>query len=578
LTFLFLIALAASAADLPPIPPLPPDRWPSAADAEPFARALLGRVSAASLAQTLAARPDLTPAILRNLGTAVMTDDAALRGALGAYLAAVAKASPQADVPHLVTIAVVDPLRYGEDNAFRARVDTMLPRTIAALSPVAARAVIEELTRSAGLDFDTAEKAMVAAHVALRSSEARRTPFDRADLVLPDDIAGPIEASIFSLSTSYVSAAEAKRFLEAVRAAAPHRRIVVLGDQAMGQALAPLHVAFAEDQGRAFSPWPRDPFIVARTKNGSVVFVNRPNLQPHREEDRDMVRALVQELPAPTDEAWKKPRWTVGPAPFHNGQILRTPEVVWISMHSVEQRALELLALDHVPSETFDKPAGVARYLGAVRRAAAELQDFYRLPVRFVHAMDDRVDLMPRLAGGAGFDLDSIVTILPRRGGKSDALVGDLRLGATAARLLPATEWAAVRKAYGIHDAPDVLRQRIAAAQPVALQEFLDEVARELDKDGMTVRRLPLINVPKELIDDAPADVLLTWNNVVLERRGTTLRAEGFASLLPSMDAAARRVFEASGYRLTLYPPLLRSIILGGGYRCASNHLRPPSS
>ena len=38
---------------------------------------------------------------------------------------------------------------------------------------------------------------------------------------------------------------------------------------------------------------------------------------------------------------------------------------------------------------------------------------------------------------------------------------------------------------------------------------------------------------------------------------------------------AVKKVFEASGYRLDLYPPLVRSVILGGGYRCASNHLRP---
>ena len=76
----------------------------------------------------------------------------------------------------------------------------------------------------------------------------------------------------------------------------------------------------------------------------------------------------------------------------------------------------------------------------------------------------------------------------------------------------------------------------------------------------------PLLNVPA-----TPADYLITWNNVVLEKR----RAEGFASLLVSMDDYARRTFAASGYKLILFPPLIRSIQLGGGYRCASNHLRP---
>ena len=571
-TFLLLIALAASAAELPRIPALPEGRWPAAADAEPFARALVARVSASALAQTLLAQPELTPAILRNLGTAIMTSDAALRDALAAYMAAVAKASPQTDVRQLVILAVVDPLRYGEDSAFRARVDALLPRTVAALAPGAARGVIEELTRSAGLDFDTAENAATASHVAPRSSAERRTTFDRGDLVLPDDVAGPIDASIFSLSTSYFTPAEAKRLLDAVHAAAPQRRIVVLGDTAMRNALsndaARLRVSFADDLARAFSPWPRDPFIVARTKKGGVVFINRPNLQPHREEDRNMVRAIVQELPPSVDEAWKRARWTTGPTPFHNGHILRTPDAVWITMHSVEPRALAILGLDHVPVETFDKPEGIARYFAAVRRAAAELQDFYGLPVRFVHRMDADVKLMPRLGAGAGFDLDSIVTILPRANGKTDALVGDLRLGAAAALH---ADWTAAKKAYGLRRAPD------AATQNIALQQFLDEVAGELARDGMTVRRIPLIVVPKSVVarDDVPADFLLTWNNVVLEQRGATRRAEGFASLLPSVDAAVKKVFEASGYRLDLYPPLVRSVILGGGYRCASNHLRP---
>jgi hypothetical protein len=82
----------------------------------------------------------------------------------------------------------------------------------------------------------------------------------------------------------------------------------------------------------------------------------------------------------------------------------------------------------------------------------------------------------------------------------------------------------------------------------------------------MRVRRLPLLLVPAE-----PADYLITWNNVVLENR----RAEGFASQITAADAYAKETFAAAGYKLVLFPPLKRSIELGGGYRCASNHLRP---
>jgi len=44
--------------------------------------------------------------------------------------------------------------------------------------------------------------------------------------------------------------------------------------------------------------------------------------------------------------------------------------------------------------------------------------------------------------------------------------------------------------------------------------------------------------------------------------------------LLAAGDELARKTFAAAGYRLHLFPPLVRSIVLGGGYRCASNHLR----
>src|SRR5262249_19424937 len=174
---------------------------------------------------------------------------------------------------------------------------------------------------------------------------------------LPDDSSHAIEASIFSLNTNSFTPAEVLRFVEAVHAASPKRRLIVLADALMRAALAPhaqrLHLDLADDLDRGFSPWPRDPFVVGRSANG-VVFVNRPNLQPHREEDQNMVRALVDSLPAA--------RWTVAPVPFHNGHILRTPAAVWISIHSVEPRALALLGLDHVPVETFGTRAGVERY------------------------------------------------------------------------------------------------------------------------------------------------------------------------------------------------------------------------
>jgi len=553
---LLLIAAAfaffsAQPGNFPPIPPLPAASWPAASDAEPFARALLARVPPSELARALAAQPELEPAILRNLGTAIMGRDGET---VAAYLAEVAQASAATlDAQRLTAIAVVDPLRYGTDAAFRARIDAHLPRTMAKLTPAAARGVLRELSASGALGFGTAEAAAAAAHLIARTSGARRVAFDAA-VRLPNDSSRAIEASIFSLNTNSFTPAEALRFLEAVHAASPKRRLIVIADAPMRAALAAhaqrLHLALADDLDRAFSPWPRDPFIVGRSAKG-IVFVNRPNLQPHREEDQNMVRALVDSLSGT--------RWTVAPVPFHNGHILRTPAAVWISIHSVEPRALALLGLDHVPVETFGTRAGVERYAEAVKRAARELGDFFHAPVRFVHAVPSAPEEIARLAGGAGYDLDSIVTLLPRAGGKTDALVADVNLGAAAARNASAAEWNALRAAYGFRESAAA----VADAQSAALQQFLDEIAGELRRDGMTVRRVPLLKMPGEAF-------VLTANNVVLEPR----RAEGFATLLPSIDRAAREAFAASGYRLDLFPPLARSVVGGGGYRCASNHVR----
>ena len=98
----------------------------------------------------------------------------------------------------------------------------------------------------------------------------------------------------------------------------------------------------------------------------------------------------------------------------------------------------------------------------------------------------------------------------------------------------------------------------------------------------MEVRRLPLLTVPVGLLQDREGlshdSFLITWNNVVVENRdglhGEETRAEGFSYLIPRGDREARDAFAAFGVHLDLFPPLVRSIVLNGGYRCASNHLR----
>ena len=467
----------------------------------------MAQVPADELARTLREKPELMPPVLRNLGTALMDGDARLAKYVGEL--ARAAATRGEDMPQLAAIILIDPLRYREDEAFRKRMNSLMPRTIAMLPQEKKRALFAVPTPLEEIDIDVLEP------------PSRRIAFETAKLEMPDDVTGPIEASIYSLTSSFFTAEEVKRFLSAVHQASPKRRLMVIADAPMRKALTGF--TFVDNYARPFTPWPRDPFIVARSAKDEVVFVNSPNVQQHRTEDRNMSRLLARALPAA--------RWTVSPLPFHNGHVLLSPTTVWISSFSLEAFG------SHGP---------------------AEIEAFYGRPVRFAHARSADV------SGGAGIDLDSVLTILPN----GHALVGDSNLGIAAVRSASPEEFAP----YRFRGDP---REAIVRAQRPALQRYLDEIAAELKRDGLIVHRLPLLTVPASLVawDDVPEgfEFLLTWNNVVLEKR----RAEGFASLLKAADDAARRTFEAAGYKLVLFPPLIHSIVLGGGYRCASNHVRP---
>ncbi len=211
-----------------------------------------------------------------------------------------------------------------------------------------------------------------------------------------------------------------------------------------------------------------------------------------------------------------------------------------------------------------------------MKKAAAELEILYGRPVRFVHPLSDDPGLMRLLGGGAGYDLDSIVTLLPG----SQALVADMTAGSELLAKLTPEDWKALRDGYGLEPKGEVLAQALTSAQAMAanLDGFLDLTAEHLAKQGMEVRRLPLLSVPVALLRNREGlthrEFLITWNNVVAETRDGKLRAEGFSSLIPTGDRLAREAFAAAGAHLDLVPPLVRSVILNGGYRCASNHVR----
>ncbi len=182
LILLFGFAVGATGADLPPIPPLPATSWPAAEVAEPFARDLLMQEPAAELAQALAAQPELMPSVLRNLGTAMMSSDAALVDNLHRYLADIVRAAKT----NIASIVILDPLRYLEDTAFRKRMTEFLPETMAGLTRDTARSVLDQLDASASLDFDTFEKIAAAHGVVRRASSVRQSAFTDK-LRMPDE-------------------------------------------------------------------------------------------------------------------------------------------------------------------------------------------------------------------------------------------------------------------------------------------------------------------------------------------------------------------------------------------------------
>jgi hypothetical protein len=499
------------------------------------------------------------------------------------------------DVDGLLALELVNPERFVSDEAFRREVIAHLPGSLdPAAMPALRDALLLELNQVRGFDFAASDAVERAWGAIPRRAAERRVGYDAAGLHFDPDVDGNLTASVYSLPSFFFAAAAAEPFLAAVRAVDPQRTLIVLTDSPLRNSLQPrarvLGLRLLDTHGRAYSPWPRDPFSLVHARNGGVRVLVRPNLQRGREEDANLGPELVRSLPDDLDRAWGKTAWTAAPVPFHNGQVLLTRDAAWLTLHTLEPRILALLGLDRVPIESFATAAGIDRYLAAADQAAGELAALYGRSARFVHPLPrsgsgdvaTRRSFLWRLAGGAGYDLDSIVTLVPGRRGKVGVLVADVAGGRDLlARLVPG-DWDGLRRGYGLEPTGEALATEIATAQRTpamdGLGSFLDLTAEHFKSLGFEVRRLPLLAIPVPLLQDhsglTHSSFLITWNNVVVERRKKTLRAEGFASLIPTGDRLARDAFASLGVHLDLFPPLVRSVILNGGYRCASNHLR----
>ena len=488
-----------------------------------------------------------------------------------------------------------EPTRFYADATYRKGVlDDLAGAFPGDGPPLLREMLLYRFAQDGEIPFDDFERLQFRWGAVPRESADRREAFRPGLWRFSEDLVSPIEASVYSLPSSYVSIDAARTFLDAVRSAAPRRPTVVLVDPARRIELDSIPgentAVLLDTLGRDYTPWPRDTFSLVRDRSGAVRVLTRPaaRLQEARAADNTMGREIIKDLPENLDGSWGRPRWALSSVPFHNGQVILSRSAAWISIHTIEPRILEILGTRRVPVESFSTSKGVARYVAAAKRAGEELSRLYIRPVRFVHPLPPAggradSDLMTEIGGGAGFDLDSIVTFAARDRDATEAIVGDVAAGKDLLRDADVADIETFRRGFGLSGSADEVRGGLIrfneTSRPANLSRFLDLVASHLQTEGLAVRRTPLFLVPDSLLADRAglppeASFAITWNNVVLERDSGGCRAEGFSNLLSAGDEAARKAFSAAGCRLTFFPPLVSSIERNGGYRCASNHLR----
>jgi len=496
---------------------------------------------------------------------------------------------PEVQSDDFLALLLIDPRRFLYDADFRTAVTPVLIGGVSDQVPAAARRRM--VTRLAAFDFGLLEKIKVAWGLVPRPSRTREVPFEAIDFDYGSQ--APIRASIYSLPSRYFRADEATRFLRSVNAAAPQRRLVVLSDQPVIDELRPLEtempLVLLDSYGRRYSPWPRDPFFATVSARGPVTLVVRPNLQAQREIDVFMAREIVQDLPDEVDREWQRVQWTMAPVPFHGGHMLTTPTTTWVSALTLLPRVKEILGTTgKIDLQQLRDPQTLRSFLAALETAKTEFEETFNQPARFVHALPTaggaaEIDaLQVVLGGGDTRDLDSIITIVESAEGRQRALVGDVTLGSRLIQDAPDSDIAKLRALYHLQPAPDDLRQQIAEGHRTPRNQqfdaFLDASAAYLERLGLEVTRLPLLDVsqrliPAELSDGRPA-FLVNWNNVVLQEVDGEMRAEGFASGMTSTDEKVREIYADAGVRLDYVAPLPLSIMRDGGYRCASGHVR----
>lgn len=493
------------------------------------------------------------------------------------------------DLDRLLTVQLVNPGRFADSPAFRYQVVALMrQQSSLTLSRKLRVAMTEAVGHILGTNHDIQETVGAIWGVTQRSSGSRQAS-SRAGGVGVASLE-PIETTVAVLTSQFLTGRESADFIAALQRHAPSRDLLLIVDRQMKSWLDPgrwPRTHMLPSLGLELSPWPRDPLILSRRPDGGVEVVIRPNRQPGREGDNDLGRLLVAQLPRKIDSRWRSVTWRKAEAPFHNGQILLTPAKVLVSIHSLEPAILSRLGVDRVPVESFATAEGIDRYLAAADAAALELGAMFGRQAVFGHGLPrtgsaaERRDALLQLGGGGGFDLDSLLTIVPDPNSAAGrALVGDLNLGLELLDAMSEAETDSLRGAYDMDPEVDIataIREAAGAARGQGLGRFLDAVAAHQAIAG-PVSRLPLLLVPTATLRQRDQlqheDFLIGWNNVVLEGLPGGIVAEGFASGIQRGDVAAAEIFAAADVRMSHLPALISSVVRNGGYRCATNHLR----
>lgn len=559
--------------------------------------------------QQVAANPQFAAGSLKGIRELLSLTDPATTADLLTFLAEAGRARTRrlaaqgppwsdAAVNEALSLCFVDPARFfGNDLDFQKLVLGHLPATVDPNTHVGFRLrLLHTLRQIPEIDGAAADPIAVGWHLGVRSAQDRRLPDAEQPLRPDDDGLSSVQAFAFSLPSSMFDPEECRHLLVSIRAAAPNARILALSDADSLLAFGATHTGI--DVVRPWipglSPWLRDPMLVARSPQQDIVLLSRTFPQKNREADREAARQLISTAPAEWEANLGPVRWINKDFPFHGGQLLFTPGTAWISVHSLEQRILSILQVDHIDPAMLHQDDEWTAFVGAADQATKELAALTNLEVRMVHPWPspppgmNRESFVQALAGGNDIDLDTLMTLLPQKPNPT-LIIGDTHRARDLGAQIPEEEWLAFGKEICSQLEATPLRNEIIASQararPVSIQAFLDLVEAHFARLGFSIAKAPLLMIPTALVTNHPrlasnqphAWFPLGYANVVIESDNAgplPLRAHAFSNGLPYLDAIATKAYRDVACRLILHPPLMESLICEGGFRCATQQIR----